>query len=186
MSIENLGDTITPKSDQLNADDLLTGAITVTVTNVSRGAPDQPVSVHIDGGRQPYKPCKSMRRVLISLWGDNGKSWIGKSMTLYCDPSVKFGGVQVGGIRISHMSDIASDTQLMITTTRGKKSPVMIKKLSGKPEYPAEKFNTNKAAWYASISTGKTTIDALVGKMSEQYTVPAWMVDELKQMLVEG
>jgi hypothetical protein len=27
-------------------------------------------------------------------------------MTLYCDPEVQFGGMKVGGIRISHMSDI--------------------------------------------------------------------------------
>jgi hypothetical protein len=56
-----LRDTITPKSDQLNADDMITGPITVTITGVRRGDKDQPVVIDIDGGYQPYKPCKSMR-----------------------------------------------------------------------------------------------------------------------------
>lgn len=127
MSVDGLKDTITPKSDQLNADDLMTGPITVQITGVARGNSEQPISISISGGYQPYKPCKSMRRVLISVWGDNGAEWIGKWMTLYCDPSVKFGGVQVGGIRISHVSDIPNEISLMLTTTRSKRSEYRVK-----------------------------------------------------------
>ena len=88
----DLSHTIVPKSDQLNADDLIAGNITITVTDIKASdSPDQPVIIHYenDNGR-PYKPCKSMRRVLIQAWGANGKQWIGKSMTLYRDPDVKF------------------------------------------------------------------------------------------------
>ena len=83
MSTESLKDTIAPKSDQLNADDLLTGPMTVQITSVSRGNSEQPVVIGISGGYQPFKPCKSMRRVMISIWGDNGAEWIGQSMTLF-------------------------------------------------------------------------------------------------------
>lgn len=124
-----LADTIKPKSDQLNADDLLTGPIVVTVQNVRRGSKDQPVMIDIDGDRQPYKPCKSMRRVLIALWGDQGKEWVGRSMRLYCDPSVKFGGVAVGGIRISHMSHIQGRQSLMLTTTRARRAEYIVEPL---------------------------------------------------------
>lgn len=127
MSVESLKDTITPKSDQLNADDLLTGPITVQITAVTRGNSEQPVSISISGGYQPFKPCKSMRRVLISIWGDNGAEWVGKWMTLYCDPTVKFGGVQVGGIRISHVSGIQNEISLMLTTTRSKRAEYRVK-----------------------------------------------------------
>jgi len=120
--VTNLADTVAPKSDQLNADDLLTGPITVTVIDVKRGPKDQPVWIVIDGGRQPYKPCKSMRRVMIQAWGANGKDWVGRSMTLFCDPSVKFGGVALGGIRISHMSHITGTLDMMLTVTRGRKN----------------------------------------------------------------
>lgn len=139
----NLGDTIVPKSDQLNADDLLVGPITVTVTGVRRGDKEQPVSVDLSGQR-PYKPCKSMRRVLITAWGDDGRAWVGRSMTLYCDPNVMFGGVKVGGIRISHLSHIEGVLNLNLTATRGKKTPFVVRPLAVAPsadtgfEAPAE------------------------------------------------
>ena len=66
-----LAKTIVPKSDQLNAEDLLTGPIVVTVQEVKQGTDDQPVHIVIGDGRQPYKPCKTMRRVLIFVWGDD-------------------------------------------------------------------------------------------------------------------
>lgn len=122
MTIENLADTIKPKSDQLNADDLLTGPQNITVTGVRRGSADQPVILDIDGGRMPYKPCKTMRRLLILCWGDNGHEWVGRSMTVYNDPNVKWGGVAVGGIRISHLSHITQPSTHMLTATRGKKA----------------------------------------------------------------
>ena len=126
--ITNLADTVKPKSDQLNADDLLTGPINVTVMNVKRGSNDQPVVIEI-AGMMPYKPCKSMRRVLISAWGQNGADWIGKSMTLFNDPSVKFGGVALGGIRISHVSHIQNAMAMMLTTTRSKRAQYVIQPL---------------------------------------------------------
>ena len=105
-NVASLKDTIVPKSDQLNAEQLLSGSMTITVTEVKRGSSDeQPVILHYQGDNgRPYKPCKTMRKVLIFAWGDDGREWVGKTMTLYCDPEVKFGGVKVGGIRISHLS----------------------------------------------------------------------------------
>ncbi len=123
--VSNLADTIKPKSDQLNADDLLTGPITVSVIDVNRGSVDQPVSISIDG-HMPYKPCKTMRRVLVTAWGQDGKAWIGKKMTLFCDPTVKWGGVALGGIRISHLSNIEGPMNMMLTQSRGRKSQVVI------------------------------------------------------------
>lgn len=127
--VSDLGDTIKPKSDQLNADDLVTGAITVTIKGVSRGSADQPVSIDIDG-YMPYKPCKSMRRVMVNIWGVNGAEWVGKSITLFNDPSVKFGGVALGGIRISHASHITQPVTMMLTTTRSKRSAYTIEPLA--------------------------------------------------------
>lgn len=132
--VSSLRDTIVPKSDQLNADDLLAGPITVNVVGVKRGdTAEQPISIEIDGGRQPYKPCKSMRRVMITAWGDDGRKWIGQSMTLYCDPDVKFGGVKVGGIRISHMTGIRGRVGVMLTTTRSKRAEYVVEELQSNP-----------------------------------------------------
>jgi hypothetical protein len=154
--INNLSDTIKPKSDQLNADDLLTGPITITVKSVGRGSVDQPVAISADG-IMPYKPCKTMRRVLIAAWGVNGSDWIGKSMTLYCDPSVKFGGVALGGIRISHVSDIKNDLSMMLTTTRSKRAQYTVKVLSS----PASGFVVDDTArgWIDAINAGTHTLE---------------------------
>lgn len=134
-SVTNLSPTIIPKSDQLNADQLLGGAMTIKVTEVSVSeSPDQPVIIHYENeGGRPFKPCKSMRKVLIFAWGDDGTKWAGRSMTLFNDPEVKWAGVKVGGIRISHMSDIDRDLQLQLTATRGKKEPFIINRLNSAP-----------------------------------------------------
>lgn len=138
--VTNLSDTIVAKSDQLNGDDLLSGPRNITVSAVKRsGSPDQPVAVHFDGdGGKPYKPCKSMRKVLIFAWGENGADWIGRSMTVYQDPEVKFGGVKVGGIRISHLSHIEANIAISLTATKGKKAPVTIKKLTVEKKHEPE------------------------------------------------
>jgi hypothetical protein len=129
--ITDLRDTIIPKSDQLNADQLMAGPMTITVTSVRRGGgEEQPLIIHYEGeGGRPYKPCKSMRRVLMFAWGNDGSQWIGRSMTLFNRMDVKFGGQEVGGIRISHMSHIPKDIAIALTATRGKKEPIRIKRL---------------------------------------------------------
>ena len=135
MTPEELRASIVPKSDQLNADSLLAGPITVQIESVKAGdSKEQPVSIGIGKEHQPYKPCKSMRRVLIAAWGDQGKEWVGKSMTLYCDPEVSFGGVKVGGIRISHLSHMESDREFMLTRAKGKKSGFSVRKLVARKE----------------------------------------------------
>lgn len=122
--ISDLRPTIIPKSDQLNADQLIGGPMTITVTDVRVGSSDdQPISVHYQGDAgRPFKPCKTMRKVLIFAWGPDGREWIGRSMTVYNDPQVRFGGAEVGGIRISHMTDIERDIEVSLTATKGKKS----------------------------------------------------------------
>jgi len=124
LDVTDLRPTIVPKSDQLNAEQLLGGPLTIRVTDVRIGSSDeQPISVHYEGENgRPYKPCKTMRKVLIFAWGPDGRDWIGRALTLYNDPQVKFGGEEVGGIRISHMSHIDQAVQVSLTKTRGKKA----------------------------------------------------------------
>lgn len=131
IDVSDLSGTIVPKSDQLNAEQLLTGPLTITVTDVRVGGGDeQPITVHYAGENgRPYKPCKTMRKLLIFAWGKDGRAWIGRSATLYNDPLVRFGGAEVGGIRISHLSHIDRDISLALTSTRGKKASHTIKRL---------------------------------------------------------
>jgi hypothetical protein len=115
------------KSDQLNADDLIGSPRTVTITKVVGTGGDQPVSIHYQGDNgKPFKPCKTIRRVLIGVWGKYANEYIGKSMTLYRDDRVTFGGLETGGIRISHMSGIDKETVVVVMKTKGKKAGIKI------------------------------------------------------------
>jgi len=129
----DLSMTIAPKSDQLNADDLIGGATkTITITKVSLlGEADQPIAINFQGDNgKPYKPCKSMRRVLVHVWGKDGNSYVGRSLTLFRDEKVKFGGLDVGGIRISHMSHIDSPVTMALTATKASRKPYTVKPLA--------------------------------------------------------
>jgi len=169
MSNDSLLDTIKAKSDQLNADDLISGAITCKITKVSRCAGDQPIAVYLEGDHQPFKPCKTMRRVLIAAWGEYGHNWVGKSLTLFNDPEVMYGGVKVGGIRISHLSDIDSDMTLSLNTTRGKKKPYFVKKLVAKqkPFYDQAKFDSEFEKMAAAIESGKSTHAKIIAHLEK-------------------
>ena len=121
MSDDNdLSSTIVAKSDQMNADELIE-PITITITQVDKvSAKDQPIHIH-SAGNQPFKPCLTMRRMLIAAWGKYKEDWIGKSMVLYCDPEVVWAGKAMGGIRISHVSGIDQPISKMLSVTRGRK-----------------------------------------------------------------
>ena len=122
--------TIEPKSGQQNYDDYISGAKTLTVADVKLPGGDQPMHVHLaEFPGRPFKPSKSMRRVLIAVWGPDTAQWVGRSLTLYGDPTVKFGGQAVGGIRISHMSHITAPVTISLTVTRGKRAPFTVEPL---------------------------------------------------------
>lgn len=130
--MNDMSAVIVPKSDQLNADSLLSGPITITVTSVSiRPGTEQPVSINYEGDEgRPYKPCKSMCRVMVQCWGADANQYVGRSMTLYCDPKVTWGGMAVGGIRISHMTDINGTQVMALTATKGSRKPFTVKPLT--------------------------------------------------------
>lgn len=124
----DMRDTIIPKSDQLNADSLMAGPLTVKITKVARASTvEQPIAVSFEGdGNTPYMPCKSMRRVMVAVWGPDAAAYMGRSMTLYRDADVTWGGMAVGGIRISHMSHITEPVTLALTATKKARKPFRV------------------------------------------------------------
>jgi len=188
--ISNLGYTIVPNSNRLNADDLIGQDKVITVTKVEAGDKDSPIFIHYEGENgRPYHPCKSMRRVLIHAWGNNGHDWVGKSMRLYCDPSVKFGGVAVGGIRISELSDIDKTMNLSLTVTRAKRQPYVVKPLAAqpkpepKPEKPAPTFDERFDAAYSAVENKKVTADKAIAMLGKE----GWtLTDDHKAKLKEA
>lgn len=171
----DISDTIIPKSDQQSFDDYLAGPKTVTVSEVTKGSAEQPVDIHLaEFPGRPYRPSKSMRRVLVAAWGKDSSVYAGRRMTLYGDPSVKFGGDRVGGIKISHLSHIDERLSVALTVTRGKRAPHTVDPLPDLPTEPtAEQIAectdeaTLKAWWPVSSGERQQQIKARVAELRE-------------------
>ena len=157
----DLRKTIIPKSDQLNADDLIGQNKVIKITKVTGGdSEDQPVSIHFEGDNgKPYKPCKTMRRLLVQVWGYDSDNYVGRLMQLYRDEEVKWAGVAIGGIRISHLSHIDSPTEVLITVAKSKRRPVTIQPL--KVESKLKKRIEKMDAACKALQEGKVTLDEL-------------------------
>ena len=160
-------ESIAPRSDQLNSDDLITGPVTVTITEVKAGNPEQPVEVHlVEFPGRPYKPSKSMRRVLVQAWGAEASTYTGRRLTLFRNPEITFGRDKVGGIEISHMSDLPKRLTVSLMVTRGKRKPFSVDPLPDAPKpdttIPADVVsNTAKA-----LTDG--TLDDYLAWLTEQ------------------
>lgn len=140
---------IEPKSDQQNADDLLSGPRTICIRDVqmNEAAKEQKLWIYFHGDdNKPWKPSKTATRVLASIWGVDGAKWIGKHCTIYCDPTVTWAGQEVGGIRVSHMEGLDKPRKLMLTKTRGKRDGVTIQPLQIKGAEPTDHTASQEAA----------------------------------------
>ena len=163
--------TLEAKSNQLTSDDLIAGPKTIVVTKVAAGNNEQPVAISYDGDQgKPWYPCKSMRRVLVAAWGADAKGYVGRSMTLFRDPEVSYGGIKVGGIRISHLSGLDSPLSIALTVTRQKRSPYKVQPLKAPAPAPDTAAPTPAAAAVAACEKAGLTaagIEALCLKASD-------------------
>lgn len=176
----DLTETIAPRSDQQNYDDYVTGPRTVTIENVTAGSAEQPVSVHlVEYPGRPYKPSKSMRRVLVAAWGAEAASYAGRRMTLVGDPTVKFGGSTVGGIKIAALSHIDKRLTVSLTVTKGKRANHVVEPLveQQRPAAPSSQdpsadeiaactdLDVLKKWWYESTPATREQINARVTEL---------------------
>lgn len=165
--MNDMSAVIIPKSDQINADDLISGPMTITIKEVriKRGE-EQPVDIYFDGSEKAYRPCKSMSRVLVHIWGPDAGKYIGNSLTLYRDPTVRFGKDAVGGIRISHMTNIPGDrldngrVVMSLTATRAQRKPHVIKPLLFEDAPPKQDAAANfTRAYLAKVEEAEDRVE---------------------------
>ena len=151
----DLTETIAPRSDQLNYEDVaLTGPITVTVEKVTAGNAEQPVHIHlVEFPGRPFKPSKTSRRTIVAGWGPETSVYVGRRMTLFGDPTVKWAGKAVGGIRVSHLSHIDKPLTLALTETRGQRKTHTIQPLTEAPsqQQPAPEPTAEQVAACTSV-----------------------------------
>lgn len=152
----DISDTVAPKSDQMDYEDTLSGPRTYTIKDVRRGpSADQPVQIDLEEFDRPWRPAKSMRRLLIAAWGADAAQYIGRKVRLYGDPEVKFGGIAVGGIRISHLSHIDKTLTVALMATRGKRTPTVVHPLDTQPE-PVAVSDDVAGDWVATINAAES------------------------------
>jgi hypothetical protein len=153
----DISPTIQANSQQINADDFTGSPRTVTITNVEAGTSEQPVFIHVaEFPGRTFRPGKSMRRVLVFAWGPEASNYIGRRLTLFNDPTIRFGKEVTGGVRISHMSNLEKTLTVPLTVTRGKRAPFTVEPLPAEPDPLAQSLDdiaradsipTLKAAW---------------------------------------
>lgn len=164
----DLSSTIVADSTQVNAEDLLGGPRTVTITGVKQGSADQPVNIELaEIPDRVYRPGKSMRRVLVAAWGPDSSAYVGRRMTLYCDPTVKWAGQEVGGVRIKALSHIPSELKVALTVTRGTKKPFVVQPLPDAPDVipPSTKDQQQRIRdLLADVDDKAGCVSAIVGR----------------------
>ncbi|WP_432846018.1 hypothetical protein ACQPXB_36095 [Amycolatopsis sp. CA-161197] len=151
----DLSDTIAPTSDQLDAVDLLAGPRTFTIERVSPGNAEQPVNIKLAEFPRVWRPGKSMRRVLVACWGPDAATYVGRRVTLYCDPTVRFGGQEIGGTRISHLSHLEKRRQVPLLVSRGKSAMFVVEPLGASPDMPEQ------VDWDAKLAEAAGDVEAL-------------------------
>jgi len=164
----DLTESIAPRSDQVNADDLVGGPITYTIREVIGGKAEAPFDFMLVETDRAYRPSKTMRRVIVAAWGSEAANYAGRRLTLYREPTIQFGGKTVGGIRISHMSHIDKRVEVMLQTTRGKRETFKVDPL---PAAPAPDPNAAliaelRAEWSGADDDRKAAIEAEVAALN--------------------
>lgn len=170
------------KSDQLNAADIA-APVTVTIVDVRQGNTEQPVHIVTDvyGDRRPWKPAKTMLRLMASQWGVETTAWHGKRVTIYRDPSVTFGGDTVGGIRVSAMSGIKRDFTDTLTIGRGKRSKVTVEKLpdtAPQQQHDLTDRIGKAIGAFAQLGTTQADLEQHIGR-----PVSEWTPDDLQALM---
>jgi len=168
------------KTDRLTADDLIGGPRTIKITNVTGGVEDgkKQAIYNFEGDEgKPFKPCKTMLRLMMAVWGKYAADHIGKSLTVYRDPDVTFGVLATGGVRISHMSHMDADTNVIVAIKKGKKGAITVKPLIAEvrqmpTEDPAAKW---ARGFIAKVEQAQTAddLDAVLAQLGKR-------LDELK------
>ena len=170
----DLTETIAPKSDQLNADDLMAGPVTVTISEVTKGSAEQPVDVQlIEFPGRAYRPSKSMRRILVSAWGPQASTYAGRRLTLVRNPEITFGRDKVGGIEIAAMSDLDKPLTVALTTTRGKRKAFTVAPLPAARDWLTELElagdDLDAISALGSAARGANVGDVILGAIREKY-----------------
>lgn len=132
--------TAESRSDQINADNFISGPQVFTIAGVKKGVATQPFDIElVETPGRVWRPPITVRKLAIAAWGDETTKWVGRRVELYRDPEVTFGKDQTGGIRISRMSDLPSGEKpftVKILVSQSKRAEFTVHPLPDAPTPP--------------------------------------------------
>lgn len=156
------------KSDQLNAVDIIGVEPVIKIRKVEvKKTEQQPVWIYYEGdNNKPWKPCKGMLRVISGCWGADSSNWVGKSIKIFCNPDVTYGGQQVGGVRIRAVSHIPKEGMHFVQAiSRTKRNVIHVPYLdtTTKP-YPEDKFTAAFPTMEKKLKSGEMSLQQVVAQ----------------------
>lgn len=166
----DVSNAIAPKSDQLDAVDLLGSPPRIfTITDVSEGNAEQPVNIKLAEFPRVWRPSKGMLRVLAHCYGKDTHAWVGHKVELYTDPEVTFGRDKVGGIRISRLTGISKRTAIPMIVKKGQGGSWGVDPLPSAaepaPNPNAAQIDALRAEWKTADETRRAEIEAAVKEL---------------------
>lgn len=179
----DITDALAPKSDQLDAVELVTPRTFIIDTGSRLGKRDgQAVAeIRLVGFDRVWRPSKGMLDVLAKCWGTDAREWVGRSVTLYNDTSVMFGKENTGGTRISHLSHIDGVKTVSIRSSgAGRKKPWKVQPIESAP-LPAPQIDVAtetdvdklRDAWKTADADTRAAIKTRVDELTAAATEPA-------------
>lgn len=160
----DLSESFAPNSEQLTYAEIGDRIVTVTVEKVTPRSdkPKDPAIHFVEFPGKPLLPGVNVGSVLRRAWGTNGREWVGRRMKLYGDPDVYFGKEKLGGVRVSHVSDISGPVSV---PRRGKGAHGVITVHPLKDEAPATRPDPTSALidhYQATFGVTKQQLEARV------------------------
>lgn len=144
------------KSDQINGPDLIAAPRVVKIAGVRLTGKEQATEISIEGDDKLWRPCKTVVRLLARAWGNEGNNWVGKNAQLFYDADVRYGKDKPGGVRVSHLSDLASELTVCLQVRKGVVKEYTIKPLATVKPSPAASL-PDAAAVTPSTDAGQST-----------------------------
>lgn len=164
MTELNIAPFIEAESDRIVGDDLIAGPRTFTVSKVS-GVIDEKkkkrLVLQLDGANKPFIPCKGMARLLGHFWGADAAKWVGRVLTLYRDPDVRFGADTTGGVRVCAVSDIDRTEKVPIRTSQKSVKTYEVKPVEAPKPQPGKQTAEQWASEHIAAVQNAPDTDAL-------------------------
>lgn len=181
----DVGFALEAKSDQLNAVDIMGVEPVIRIREVKVRQGDQPVSVYFDGDHgRPWKPSKGMLRILAGAWGRDSSAWVGKYAQVYFEPSVKYAGKEVGGIRIRALSDIDQrGLSFALRISQKQTEPYHVPLLQVQSnEYPADKFAKALPVMAEKMKNGEMTLQQVIAQCQKTGQLSGEQLKQLEEV----